>query len=359
MKMFDSLKFIEEITDANGAPGFEDEVVEIIKQYVKPYTDDVKEDKMRNLFIKRKNHSGNKPIIMLDGHSDEVAFMITSINDNGSLNFMPLGGWHAQNVPAHTVRVRNNDGEYIIGIIASKPPHFMSDEEKNRLMPIKEMTIDIGASSYEEVVNEYKISVAAPVVPDVKFNYNESHDIMFGKAFDNRLGSACAVETLIELGEKELSVDVVSAVAAQEEIGTRGAEVTVRTVKPDVAIVFEGSPADDMDRSPKHAQCALKKGPQIRHRDRSMISNPRFTKWAKEIAKENGIEVQDAVRWAGGTNAGKIHLGNLAVPTIVIGIPTRYAHTHYCYSSYNDYKQAILWAKKIIENLTPEIIDSF
>lgn len=357
--MFDSLKFIEEITDANGAPGFEDEVVEVIKHYVKPYTDNVIEDQMRNLFIKRKNHSGNKPIIMLDGHSDEVAFMITSINDNGSLNFMPLGGWHAQNVPAHTVKIRNEEGRYIIGIIASKPPHFMSDEEKNRLIPIKDMTIDVGASSYEEVVNEYKISVAAPVVPDVKFKYDESHDIMFGKAFDNRLGSACAVETLVELGEKELEVDVVSAVAAQEEIGTRGAEVTVRTVKPDLAIVFEGSPADDMDRDSRHAQCALKKGPQIRHRDRSMLSSPRFTKWAKKVAKENKIEIQDAVRWAGGTNAGKIHLGNLVVPTIVIGIPTRYAHTHYCYSSYNDYKQAILWAKKIIENLTPEIIQSF
>lgn len=357
--MFDSLKFIKEMTDANGAPGFEDEVVNIIKEYIKPFTDDVVEDKMRNLFIKRKNHSGDKPIIMLDGHSDEVAFMITSINDNGSLNFMPLGGWHAQNVPAHTVRIRNNDGEYIVGIIASKPPHFMSDEEKNSLMPIKEMTIDVGASSYEEVVNNYKISVAAPVVPEVKFNYDKDNDIMFGKAFDNRLGCGCAVETLIELGEQELAVDVVTAIAAQEEIGTRGAEVTVRTVKPDIAIVFEGSPADDMDKSPRLAQCALKKGPQIRHRDRSMISSPRFTKWAKEIANENGIAVQDAVRWAGGTNAGKIHLGNLAVPTIVIGIPTRYAHTHYCYSSYDDYRQAVLWAKKIIENLTTEIIESF
>ncbi len=357
--MFKSLEFIEAICNANGAPGFEDDVVKLMVEYSKPFAGEIVEDKMRNLFVKRKNHSGNKPIVMLDGHSDEVGFMVTSINPNGSLNFMPLGGWHAQNVPAHTVRIKNDDGIDVVGVIASKPPHFMSEQEKSNLMPIKDMTIDVGASSYDEVINDYKISVAAPVVPDVKFNYNKDRDIMFGKAFDNRLGSACAIETLIKLGDKDLSVDVVSAIAAQEEIGTRGAEVTVRTVKPDLAIVFEGSPADDMDVTSHLAQCALKKGPQIRHRDRSMISHPRFTKWAKEIASKSGIKVQDAVRWAGGTNAGKIHLGNLAVPTIVIGIPTRYAHTHYCYSSYSDYQQSVEWAVKIVENLTQEVIDSF
>ncbi len=357
--MFNSLKFIEEICNANGAPGFEDDVVKLIIDHSKDFVGEILEDKMRNLIMKRKNHSGNKPVIMLDGHSDEVAFMITSFNKNGSLNFMPLGGWHAQNVPAHTVRIKNDLGEDVIGVIASKPPHFMSEKEKSSLLPIKEMTIDVGASSYEEVINDYKISVAAPAVPDVTFRYDQKRDILFGKAFDNRLGSACAVETLIKLEDKELNVDVVTAIAAQEEIGTRGAEVTVRTVKPDLAIVFEGSPADDMDVSSHLAQCALKKGPQIRHRDRSMISHPRFTKWAKEIANKNDIDVQDAVRWAGGTNAGKIHLGNLAVPTIVIGIPTRYAHTHYCYSAYSDYQKSVEWAVKIIESLSKEVIDSF
>lgn len=356
---FNSLDFIKELTNANGAPGFEDEVVEIVKRYAKPYCGEIYEDKMRNVIAYRKNHKGNKPVIMLDGHTDEVAFMVQSINANGSINFLPLGGWHAQNVPAHLVKIKNRDGKYITGIIASKPPHFMSVDERSRLQPINEMTIDVGASSYEEVVDVYKIDVAAPIVPLVDFNYNENTDIMMGKAFDNRLGTACAIETLIKLQNEELPVDVVAAAAAQEEIGTRGAEVTVRTVMPDLAIVFEGSPSDDMYKNKHTTQCALKKGPQIRHRDKSMISNPRFTAWARKIAQQNNIPFQDAVRWAGGTDAGKIHLGNLAVPTVVIGIPTRYAHTHYCYAAYEDYVNSIKWALAIIKNITPEIIESF
>ncbi len=354
-----SLSFIKDLTNANGAPGFEDEVVEVIKKYAAPFCGEITEDQMRNVFLYTKNHSGQKPVVMLDGHTDEVAFMVQSINGNGSINFLPLGGWHAQNVPAHLVKIKNRSGEYITGIIASKPPHFMSADERSRLQPIQDMVIDVGASSYDEVVNDYKIDVAAPIVPVVEFSYNEQTDIMMGKAFDNRLGTACAVETLINTGNDELFVDVVAAAAAQEEIGTRGAEVTVKRVKPSLAIVFEGSPADDMYRNKFTAQCALKKGPQIRHRDRSMVSHPRFTAWARKIARENNIEFQDAVRWAGGTNAGKIHLGNSAVPTIVIGIPTRYAHTHYCYAAYQDYTDSIRWATAILKSLTPEILASF
>lgn len=354
---FDSLAFIRDLTNASGAPGFEDDVTAILKQYAGKFFSDIYEDKMRNVIIKRQKHDGHKPVIMLDGHSDEVAFMIQSINANGSMQFMPLGGWHAQNVPAHRVLIRNSEGEYIPGIIGSKPPHFMSPEERTKLQPINNMFIDVGASSYEEVVNDYKIEVAAPVVPLVNFEYNNKTGIMMGKAFDNRLGVACAFETLLALKDEDLAVDVVAAAAAQEEIGTRGAEVTVRTVKPDLAIVFEGSPADDLYRDALHAQCALKKGAQLRHRDRSMIGNPHFNRFAKDIAKKEGIKYQDAVRWAGGTNAGKIHLGNLAVPTLVIGIPTRYAHTHFCYSALEDYQEAIRWAIAIIRALDQEVID--
>ena len=356
---FDSLAFIRDLTNANGAPGFEDEVIKVLNDYAEPHCGGTQEDKMRNYYAWRKNHNCDKPIVMLDGHTDEVAFMVQSINANGSLNFIALGGWHAQNVPAHKVRIRNRDGVYIPAIVASKPPHFMTDVERTVLQPITNMVIDCGASSYQEVVDIYKIDVAAPIIPDVSFSYNEDTGIMLGKAFDNRLGSACAIETIIELGDEELEVDVVAGIASQEEIGTRGAEITVRTIQPDLAIVFEGSPADDMYRDSYTAQCALKKGPQIRHRDRGMLSHPRFTAWARQIAKKYEIEFQDAVRLAGSTNGAKIHLGDLVVPTIVIGIPTRYVHTHYSFAAYEDYRNAIKWATVIIRELNQEVIESF
>ncbi|MBF4693302.1 M42 family metallopeptidase [Fusibacter ferrireducens] len=351
-----NVKFIESLSNAYGAPGFEDDVNAVIRDYVKDQFD-IQEDTMRNLILMRKNHDGDKPILMLDGHSDEVAFIVQSIRPNGTLRFVPNGSWSAQNVAAHKVRIRNAEGVYIEGVVASKPPHFSSGPEM--LIPISEMLIDVGASSYEEVVNDYKIEIGAPIVPDVTFSYNEDRGIMLGKAFDNRLGCGCVVEVLKAIEGMDLAIDVVGAISTQEEVGGRGAKVNAQMIEPDIAIVFEGTPADDTFRDVYDAQGALKKGTQIRHVDKSMISNPRFVSLAKEIAKVHEIPFQEAVRIGGGTNGALIQTQVLDVPCIVLGTPVRYAHTHYGFSAIDDYKASIDLAVEMIKKLSKDVINGF
>ena len=228
----------------------------------------------------------------------------------------------------------------------------MSAAERQKPLAIDDIYVDVGATSREEVVELFGIEPGDPIVPDVSFSYNEDNGVILGKAFDNRLGCLCILEVMKRLQDEELNVDVVGAFAAQEEVGTRGAEVTARTVKPDLAIVFEGSPADDIYYDQFTAQGCLKKGTQIRHLDRSMVSNPRLINYAKQLAKEKGIAYQSAVRSGGGTNAGKIHLSNKGVPTLVFGIPVRYAHTHYGYSAVVDIDATVDLAVEMIKGLT-------
>ncbi|MCH4888996.1 M42 family metallopeptidase [Acidaminobacter sp. JC074] len=342
------LEFIKALSDAPGAPGFEDEVIGVIRDYLGDDFD-LKEDRMRNLVIYPKNFDEKKPTIMLDGHSDEVAFMVQSIQANGLIRFIALGGWFSQNVGASKVCVRNSDGEYLTGIVASKPPHFMKPAERTKIVEIADMLIDIGASSYEEVVETFKIEPGAPIVPYAKFEYIEKNDTFIGKAFDNRLGCALVVETMLAMKDVDLKVNIVGAISSQEEVGTRGSQLTAKIIQPDAAIVFEGTPADDSHRGHYEAQGVLKKGVQIRHRDNSMVGNPRFISMARNLAKEGNIKFQDAIRQGGGTDAGKIHLMDKAVPTLVFGVPVRYAHTHFGISAYEDYKSTLDLAIKVIE----------
>ena len=90
-----------------------------------------------------------------------------------------------------------------------------------------------------------------------------------------------------------------------------------------------------------------------------MISNPRFIKFAKKVAQDADIKQQDAVRMGGGTNGGSIHLSNLGVPTIVIGVPVRYIHTHYGICAIEDYELAMKWVKEIIYKLNEAVIKTF
>jgi len=352
-----SVDLVEKLSNARGTSGFEDEVVAIVHDEVDAFFD-VDEDSMRNVYIQRKTNSGKAPMLQLDAHSDEVGFIVQAIKPNGTLVFLPLGAWTPANVSAQKVLVRNREGVYVPGVVAAKPPHFMTNAEKNAALTLQELVIDVGASSKEEVEQTYLIGVGAPVVPDTIFSYNEKSNLFFGKAFDCRIGVAAMIETMKRLANETLAVDIIATVSSQEEVGLRGVEVAVKKVQPNIGIVFEGTPADDTFSEAYMVQSALKKGPMLRHMDTSAITNPRFQAYALEIAKEANIPVQQGVRAGGGTNAAAINAFN-GSPVIVIGIPVRYAHTPHCYVAVEDYEHAIALAVKIVQDLNAAVIDSF
>ncbi|MFH2057623.1 MAG: M42 family peptidase [Pseudomonadota bacterium] len=354
----DIVKLIEKLSNAPGVSGFEDPVVEIAKSYM-THSFDLEDDRIRNLFIHKPPHKKGLPKVMIDAHSDEVGFMIQSINTNGTLKFMNLGGWNPQALSAHAVSIRNTRGKWIKGVVASKPTHFMTPEEMKAPLSIPQMVIDIGASSKQEASDHFLIKIGAPVVPDVTFFFDKKNDLIFGKAFDDRLGCAALLEVMKNHIRKDLDLNVYGVLSAQEELGLRGVNVSVRKINPDIAICLEGTPADDTFNNSDFIQAGLKKGPQIRHMDRSVLANPRFVQFAVDIAKKHKITFQEAVRSGGGTNAGVITLHDRSVPTITLGIPVRYIHSHNCIAAMTDFNHTVQWCKEIINNLTPDIIEGF
>lgn len=353
-----TLEMIANISNANGVSGFEDDVVSAILPYAKE-VGETAVDRMLNVFIRRNENTGNRPVVQLDAHSDEVGFMVQAICPNGTLRIIPVGGWVTSNIPAHKVWVRNRYGKYLPGLTASKPPHFMSEAERKAPLDIHNITVDVGATSREEAIETFGIRIGEPVAPDVTFTYSEETDLMVGKSFDCRLGCAAILKTMHELKGEDLKVDIVGACASQEEVGVRGATVTANVIKPDIAIVFEGCPADDTCVEPYMVQTAIKRGPMLRHIDNRMITNPRYQRYALDLAEKLGIPVQDAVREAGSTNGAAIHLTGRGVPVIVIGVPVRYAHTHYGISAYADFDNAVKLACEIIKRFDEAQIEAF
>ncbi|WP_367932054.1 M42 family metallopeptidase [Enterocloster citroniae] len=370
-----NIDMLRDLTGAFGPSGFEEEVVEVIGKYCRGMN--VANDAMNNVYAWladrdstdqdniNLNNTGRvpadrkKPVIMLDAHTDECGFMVQGIMDNGLLNMIMLGGMDLASLPAHTVLIRTESGKKVRGIITSRPVHFMTEKEKNAPLDIQELYIDVGASSRAQVQEQYGIRVGAPAAPEVGFEYDREHGMCFGKAFDNRMGCACIIHTMEEIRklEQEPAVDVVGAFAAQEEVGMRGAAVTSARVQPDLAIVFEGSPADDFYYGKEKAQGVLGAGVQIRCMDKSYITNPAFLRYAHELGDTLGIPYQDTVRRGGSTNAGKISLAGRAVPTLVLGIPSRYVHSHYNFCAAGDVQAAVKMAVEVIRGLDSHRID--
>ncbi len=350
------VELIEKLSNCRGASGFEDEVLAAVREYCKDFAS-FEEDSMRNLYIYPSYNKGGRPLLMLDAHSDEVGFMVQAIRPDGTLRFIPIGGWNEKCLPSSKVQIYTKDG-YISGVIAAMPPHFMNADQRNAPVSYDNLTIDVGASG-DGQAREFGVEVGAPVVPLSPFEYDKKHGIVHGKAFDDRMGVAAMLKCLRLLSDADLQVDVIGVVSSQEEVGERGIAAAMHRVKPDIAVCFEGCPADDTFAPPYMVQDALHGGVMLRHMDRTVICTPRFTAFAQKVAAEKGVKVQMAVRSGGGNNGAYIISANGGTPVIVAGIPVRYIHTFNCIAALDDFDSAVKLGAEIAKALDGETIKSF
>jgi endoglucanase len=355
-----SLNFLRKISESFGPSGFERETSRVIKEYMKGFTDEIVADKLGSVVYINKGNK-EKPHVLLAGHIDEIGFIISNIDEKtGFLSFNPLGGWWDQVLLSQRVLVRTQKGD-IQGVIAAKPPHLLKEEERKKIVSKEDMYIDIGSTSKKETL-EAGVKIGDPVVPWSPFSIINEGRILMGKAFDDRIGAFVIMEVLRDIKRNKIYHPnaVYGAATVQEEVGTRGAETVTYLVKPDVAIVLEVDISGDIPGiKSSEAPAIMGKGPSLITYDRSMIPNQPLKEFIINTAENAGVPLQLSQISRGGTDAGKIHLGKVGCPSVVIGVPTRHIHSHVGMLSLQDTENAIKLVTEIIKNLDKKIVDEF
>lgn len=355
----EELNFLKSLTEAFGPPGFEDEPIGMVKEYVSKYADKIKFDKLGSIAAIKKGEV-EKPVVLIAGHCDEVGFIVTNITKEGFIKFHTLGGWFEQVLLAQRVVIKTKKG-FVHGVIASKPPHILKPEERSKVVTIDKMFIDVGATSKEEV-EKLGVRVGDPIVPWSPFMTSATGKTLFGKAFDDRVGVFVASQVLRTLCEKNISHPnvVVGSATVQEEVGLRGATTIPWIVKPDIAIIVEVDIAGDVPGiQPHEAPSKLGKGPSIITFDATMIPNQRFKEFVIEVAEELKIPYQLSVVARGGTDAGRIHLYMEGRPCVVIGVPTRHIHSHVGILHREDLENTIKLVVELVKRLDSKTVESF
>jgi putative aminopeptidase FrvX len=338
---------LKELTGASGVSGYENEIKAVMKKYFSPLGA-LSQDKLGSLICKNQG-SSESPRVMFAAHMDEVGFMVKYITKEGFLKFTPLGGWWDQVLLAHRVTVMTHTGK-VTGIIGAKPPHVLSDEERKKIMVKKEMYIDIGATSQEEV-EKAGVRVGDPVVPIGDFEIMAGGRTYLAKAFDDRVGCGLMIEVLKALGGDHPNT-LYAAATVQEEVGTRGAITGVEVVNPDVAIVAEVDIAGDVPGiSPEETPVKMTKGPVMLAYDARMIPNVKLRDLVIETAKANNIPLQMSAMEGGATDGGMIHLHKTGVPTVVISVPTRHIHSHNSIIHRDDFDAAVKLIAALVKKL--------
>lgn len=325
-------RLIKELSEAAGPPGMEKEVRDIvIRELGNKFTC----DRMGSVVHEHKG-SSEGPRVMLTAHLDEVGFAVQSISRQGYLRLVPLGGWWTHTLLAQRVKILTGSGKSLYGVIGCIPVHHLSAAERKTVASLDQMVVDIGAKDCKDATERLGVSLGDPVVPESPFGYLNDPSMFMGKAFDDRAGVAAMIHVCKELGGKHPNT-IFSVGTVQEEVGCRGATTVMGSVKPDVAILLEVSPADDLPGMREEMQGAVGKGVQIRAFDPTAIANRPLLDLAKATAEENNIPYQVAVRRSGGTDAREVHKYGSGVPSLVIGLPARYIHTHVSVCHVDDY----------------------
>jgi endoglucanase len=360
--MFDekALSVLKRMTESFGPSGFEAETSRIIKEYMKEYSDEILADKLGSLIFVAKGRI-ERPHVLLAGHIDEVGFVVSGIEEKtGFISFNPLGGWWDQVLLSQKVVVRTSKGD-VMGVIAAKPPHLLTEEERRKVVTKDKMFIDIGATSREEA-EEAGVKIGDPIVPWSPFSLLRDGKVAMGKAFDDRIGAFIMMETIRRI--KENGIDhpntVYGAATVQEEVGLRGAQTVAHLVDPDVGLVLEVDISGDVPGiKPFEAPARMGKGPSLITYDRSMIPNQPLKEFVIKTAEEIGVPLQLSQVARGGTDAGRIHLNRVGCPSIVISVPTRHIHSHVGLLSLEDVENAVKLITELVKRLDKETVESF
>jgi len=349
-----ALSLLQELTEAHSISGHEEEVRAIFVDELADYGE-LSTDKTGSVFCET-GETG--PRVLVTGHMDEVGFMVQNITHDGFIQFVGIGGWWEHNLLAQRVEIRSRNGEKILGLISSKPPHFLGEVQRKQVMPLDQMFVDVGADSRRDVVEGLGISLGDPIAPVSAFTPMAREDWYMAKAFDNRAGMAGTIQAGQILASSSHPNRLILCGTVQEELGTRGAKTAAVHARPDVAIVLEGAPADDTPGFSKlDSQGKLGGGVQIRLFDPTALTNPRLAALTAEIAREEQIAHQLTVRRSGGTDAGAFHLSHEGVPTIVLATPARYIHSHNAIIDLNDYLATVALTIALVRRLDQETVD--
>lgn len=304
-----------------GPSGFEHHAARIWRREAGSFVDKVDHDVLGNscAFVNQER----SPVVVIEGHIDEIGLLITYIDEDGFIWFDKIGGWDDQVIVGQRVLISSANGT-VSGVIGKKAAHLLKPADRERVTPSDDLWIDIGATSKTDA--ERRIEIGDPVVldgPPIAL----TDDLWVSRSIDNRVGAFVALEVLRSLAEDPPECGVVAVAATQEEITMGGALNLASHLRPAVAIAIDVTHATDYPGAEKKADNDVKLGggPVL---TRGSSVNSAVFMGLRDAGKRLGITtpVQAAAR-ASGTDADAFLRSGQNIASGLVSIPNRYMHS--------------------------------
>lgn len=265
-----------------------------------------------------------EPVFAIAGHLDEIGLVVTHIDDKGFIWFAPIGGWDPQILVGQRVEITTKDGP-VYGVAGRKPIHLLEDEQRKKVVEIKNLHIDIGAEDGDAARELVRVGDPAVIAGEPVRVQGER---LISRSMDNRLGSYVALEVARRCHENGKTKARVAGVAnAQEEIGLYGARTAAFELRPTLAVAVDVTHATDAPGIDENQEGShhLGTGPVI---SRGATLSPKVFDLLVDAAEASGVDHT----FAGsgnrtGTDADAIQISRSGIPAGLVSIPLRYMHS--------------------------------
>jgi putative aminopeptidase len=288
-------------------------------------------DRLGNL-IATLEGAKDTPSVMLYAHMDQLGFVVRKIEANGSIRIERVGGVPERALAAQEVLICVAPGKDIPGIIANKSHHATTPEEKYRVVPYQEISIDAGFKSADEAL-EAGINIGTPIVyrPHVTRLANGR---ISGTAIDDRAGCAVLLDVArAMIGEKSCPT-IHFVFSVQEEFNLRGAVTAAQALLPDIAIQLDLILATDTPDMAARGDVILGEGPAMglysfhgRGTLNGTLPHPALVTLFEVTAKAEKIKLQRSAHIGALTESSYVQLVGSGVAVIDMGFPCRYTHS--------------------------------
>lgn len=348
-ELFDKIKAV---TELDGIAGHEHNVRNYMRKRMTPLVDSIETDGLGGIFGIKKNADANAPRIMVAAHMDEVGFMVSSIQADGTFRVVGIGGWNPLVVSSQRFTLYTRTGQAIPVISGSVPPHFLRGKNGGASLPnVSDIIFDGGFRDKAET-EQFGIAPGDIIVPKSEAILTANQKNVISKAWDNRYGVLMVLELLEQLKDTPLDNTLITGANVQEEVGLRGAHVSTTKFDPELFFAVDCSPAGDVYGDQGH----IGDGTLIRFYDPGHILLKDMRDFLLTTAEEAGIKYQ-YYTGKGGTDAGAAHLQNSGVPSTTIGVCARYIHSHQTLYAMDDFLEAQAFLQALLKKLDRSTVD--
>ena len=335
------LKLLSDLVDIAGPVGREEAVQQFLAKKWKKLNFETEFDKVGNLYGRMQ---GKGPHWAIVSHADTIGFLVQQILSNGFLKM-------AFNTAATTpdarflagvpLRFLTNNSKRTLGYFGLRSGHLAGIEGKKKPILFNDMFIDLGVSSFEEVIGlGIDIGTSAVFHSSV---YQLQNNII-GPSMDNRVGST--IQTILAENIKKGSIlpNLTLISTVQEEIGMKGAAAAAKNGDFDGVINLDvGLTGDIPPSKADHIPTKLGSGPILVIKDFSIHYSHLLLTSVETLAIQEKIPYQKAVFKNYNTDGMYFFMNGHS--TITVSVPCRYTHTNFETINISDVENTI----KLIE----------